>query len=73
MKIPKYAYQPVTTVCHPASTLKDVAKWLEIESTLYRKEGNVEGALSLKAAAWRLRNVAAGTSPAEAFEWPKLS
>lgn len=68
-KINKGDFLPQTVVSHPKSTLKDVARWLEIEALYYRKSKNRDGEFTLQCVARKLRKIAAGESPFVAFLW----
>lgn len=69
MKIPQYMTRTPHFVCHPATTLRDVAKALEMEASLYRKEKNTAGSNALRSTAVALRDIADGKTWAEAFGW----
>ena len=69
MKIPEYMHKKQVHVCHPSSTLKSVAKALEIEAREYGKAGNRIAGAVLRTASMNLRRVAQGETFSEAFGW----
>ena len=67
MKIPKYLQAP----CFAPAVVgyKHVARILEVEAKLSRKDGFREEARALELAADALKRIGPTTSPAQAFGW----
>ena len=72
MKIPDYMKRTPKFVCHPTTTLKEVARALEIDARMYRLEKNTAGSNALLNAARSLRAVAGGRTWADAFDWGEV-
>ena len=72
VKIPDYMKRSPKFVCHPATTLKEVARALEIDAWIYRHEKNTAGSNALLNAARSLRAVAGGRTWADAFDWGEV-
>lgn len=66
----KWMYSPMNSVAHAQGTARQIAQILNIEAAEYKAAGRKDAARALRQTAMRLRRVAAGQSPQEAFGWP---